>query len=100
MYGSGNYHLAPGYVHYRVPLPIWSAESDEAKAKMFDEFLQDKKRARKSITVKAHNVSFEIPNEQKLAKNGQKRKRTKTGQSLCKQCFLILLKNRLWLHIS
>ena len=97
LYVSGNYHLAPGYGQYLVPMTIWSAKSDEAKAKMFDEFLQDKKRVRKSTTVKAHVVRFEILNEQKLAKkNGQKRKRTKTVETfLLAMLFLFCSKHKL-----
>ena len=72
LYGSGNYHLAPGYSHYLVPLiSYWTIKSDEEKTKLIIQM---------SNTVKANNVSVEVPNEQKLSKKKlvQKQKRTRT----------------------
>ena len=67
LYGSGNYHLAPGYGHYLVPLiSYWTIKSDEEKTKLIIQM---------SNTLKVNNVSVEVPNVQKL---GQKRKRTRT----------------------
>lgn len=81
LHGSGIYHLAPGYGHYLVPSVIWSSKSSEQKEKLFKDFLLDRKRRANPKTLRARNVSFEVPNEQKLAKKaGQKKKRTKTSK--------------------
>lgn len=77
--GTGIYNLAPGYGHYMLPSVVWGSKSQEEKQRLFINFLLDKKRRVPNKAVKAKNVSFEVPNEQKLARKiGQKNKRTKT----------------------
>ena len=56
MYGSGIYHLAPGYGHYLIPTAMWSSKSREQKDKLFKDFLFDTKRKSNPKTLKARGV--------------------------------------------